>query len=84
MNSIVTSSNTTLPVGMVSDYNNTNASVAVKTYRLETSKGAETYAPTRGGNDMSFAQAVYGDGPYSLARPNSTSEILAQNIDLIA
>ena len=84
MNSIVTSSNTTLPVGMVSDYNNTNASVAVKTYRMETSKGTEAFTPVKNGNNMSFAQAVYGDGPYSLNRPNSASEILAQNIDLIA
>lgn len=83
MYNIVTSSNTTLPVGMVQDYNNTDPSLAVTTYRTETSASpmpAYTTEPKEG----SFAQAIYGDGPYSLNHPNSTSDVLCQNIDYIA
>jgi len=31
-----------------------------------------------------FADAVYSGGPYSLMRPNATTDMVAQNIDLIA
>ena len=31
-----------------------------------------------------FAQAIYGDGPYSLLRPNNTTESRAVNIDYVA
>ena len=79
---IITSSNTTLPVGMVSNKNNTDAALAMKTYRAETTGYQPTY--TGATNDFSFAQAIYGDGPYNLTHPNSASEILAQNIDLTA
>lgn len=83
MLNITTSSNTTLPVGMIQNYNNTDASLAVKTYRIETSSNPMTFQaePTP---QNSFAQAIYGDGPYSLNRPNSTSDVLCQNIDYIA
>ena len=83
MTAITTSSNTTLPVGMVADYNNTNAALAVKTYRTEMSANPQIYVKSSG-NENSFANAIYGDGPYSLNHPNSISEVLAQNVDVIA
>lgn len=81
MGFIYSGSNTTLPIGRVEDYNNTNPSRGVAIYRtLQTSGTPMSFSP----HSTQFAQTIYGDGPYSLLRPNSTSDVLAQNIDLMA
>ena len=83
MLNVTTSSNTTLPVGMIQNYNNTDASLAVKTYRMETSSNPMTFSAEPMAK-TAFAKAIYGDGPYSLNHPNSTSDVLCQNLDFIA
>ncbi len=71
----------TTPTGL---YSGTEGSAVAKFYRtLATSSNpssfrAENYRTT------DFARAVYGDGPYSLLRPNNTSDIKAINIDYVA
>lgn len=83
MVNIYTGSNTTIPIGMVQDYNNTNASAAVKMYRtLATSPNPSTFHAEKMHTD--FAQAIYGNGPYNLLRPNNTTETRALNIDYVA
>ena len=37
-----------------------------------------------GDHDNGFAKAVYGNGPYSLIRPNNASDVLAVFIDYSA
>lgn len=83
MYDITTSSNTTLPVYTTQDYSNTDTSLAVKTYRIETSSNPITILPESMPR-TTFAQAIYGDGPYSLIHPNTASDILCQNIDTLA
>lgn len=76
-------SNMTLPIGM--NYNNSDTGIsAVKTYRaIATSSNPMTYMPEET-HTTDFAQAIYGNGPYSLLRPNSASDVLCLNLDLIA
>lgn len=85
MVNIYSASNTSLPIGKVMDYNNTNPSRRVALYRVAPERFSQP-APIEQYNQQpnSFARAIYGDGPYSLLCPNSTTEILAQNIDLLA
>ena len=84
MGFIYSGSNTTLPIGRVEDYNNTNPSRSVAIYRtLQTSGTPMSFSPEIKHNTQ-FAQTIYGDSPYSLLRPNSISDVLAQNIDLMA
>jgi hypothetical protein len=81
---VYSSSNTTLPIGRVADYNNTNPSRAVKMYRTlstGTNLGA-AYFPKQTQSD--FARLIYGNRPYSLLHPNVTSDTLAKNTDYIA
>ena len=78
---IYSNSNSGIPIGRVADYNNTNPSRAITSFRnLAKATNPVTINPQR--ND--FASAVYGDGPYSLTMPNQASDILALNIDYIA
>ena len=78
-----TGTNTTAPIGMVNDYNNTNPSRAISMYRtLATSPNPSSYHAEKTTTD--FAQAVYGDGPYNLLRPNNTTAETAVNIDFVA
>ncbi len=78
---IYSNSNSGIPIGRVADYNNTNPSRAITSFRnLSAAHNPLTINPQR--ND--FASAVYGDGPYSLTMPNQASDILALNIDYIA
>ena len=80
---IYTGSNTTAPIGRIEDYNNTNPSRGVAVYRtLSANSNQQPAAEAR--HQTQFAQIVYGNGPYNLLRPNATSEILAQNIDVMA
>lgn len=86
MGYIYSGSNTTSPIGKVMDYNNTNPSRGVTVYRmlstnhlvLDVNHGGKT------GFSRSFADAIYGDGPYSLLHPNATTEYSANNIDTLA
>lgn len=84
MGFIYSGSNTTLPIGRVEDYNNTNPSRGVAIYRTLQTSGTPMSFPPEVKHNTQFAQTIYGDGPYSLLRPNSTSNVLAQNIDLMA
>lgn len=86
MGYIYSGSNTTMPIGKVMDYNNTNPSKGVALYRILTTD-YEPHLPVSqasSGHSTSFANAIYGGGPYSLLHPNSTTEYLAQNIDTLA
>jgi len=83
MGYIYSGSNTTTPIGKVMDYNNTNPSKGVALYRvLQTNY--EPVSSQRNSNPTTFAGAIYGEGPYSLLHPNSTTEYVAQNIDTLA
>lgn len=82
MGHFYTTSNTTVPIGKVMDYNNTNPAGRVALYRL--SSNGVLRNPLRGDFSGSFAQAVYGDSSYSLTCPNVRSDVVAQNIDYIA
>lgn len=84
MVNIYSTSNTSLPIGKVMDYNNTNPSSNVALYRVAAEGFSQTAPIVEHTQQNSFAQAIYGDGPYSLLCPNATSEFLAQNIDLLA
>ncbi len=84
MGYINTSSNTTMPIGSIQDYNNTNPSKGVAAYRVLTAANPNTFTSFQAKQKSGFASAIYGNGPYSLLRPNSTSEVLARNIDLMA
>lgn len=84
MVNVYTGSNTTLPIGMIQDYNNTNPSRAVNLYRtLATSPNPSSFHAEKS-HALNFAQAIYGDGPYSLLRPNNTTDVKAVNIDYVA
>lgn len=84
MGYIHTGSNTTMPIGSIQDYNNTNPSKGVAAYRITTASNLHTSTSFQPSQKSGFASMIYGDGPYSLLRPNSTSEILAKNLDLMA
>ena len=80
---IYTGSNTTIPVGMVMDYNNTNPSQGIALYRsLRPASGY--FIPQFNYSNNLFAQAIYGNGPYSLLHPNNTTSLVAQNQDYLA
>lgn len=82
MGFIYSSSNTTLPIGRVEDYNNTNPAHRIAIYR--TKQTMSTPLSANGHSTTQMAQLIYGNGPYSLLRPNSTSNVLAQKLDLMA
>lgn len=84
MVNIYSTSNSSLPIGKVMDYNNTNPSRNVALYRVAAERFPQTAPIVEQNQQNSFAQAIYGDGPYSLLCPNATTEFLAQNIDLLA
>lgn len=86
MGYIYSGSNTTSPIGKVMDYNNTNPSRGVAIYRLLGSENTVSTSRYSVNRDFSneFSNAIYGDGPYSLLHPNSTTEMVANNIDTIA
>lgn len=74
-------SNITLPIGLGTD---TNATRAASMYRtLATSPNPSRFEAEKE-HASNFAQAIYGDGPYSLLRPNNTTESRAVNIDYVA
>jgi hypothetical protein len=82
---VYSSSNISIPVGKVADYNNTNASRAIKLYRMsfatKPNLGAK-YLPEQSQN--SFANLIYGNGPYSLNHPKVSSNTLANVTDYLA
>lgn len=81
MTNIYTGSNTTSAVGM--DYN-TNPSRAANLYRtLATSPNPSSFRAEKNEN-FDFANAIYGQGPYNLLRPNNTTETTAARLDFIA
>lgn len=81
---VYSGSNSTAPIGKVMDYNNTDPSRGIKLYRLMSAASNPLTVQASNYNTSDFAQAIYGDGPYSLLRPNAISEHLANNIDLLA
>lgn len=76
---VYSAQNITLSTGM----NFTGKSRGVSLRRFN---GTEviTSGSAQQGFSTDFAQAVYGDGPYSLTCPNRTTEFLGQNIDALA
>ncbi|MBQ8460479.1 hypothetical protein IJ541_10315 [bacterium] len=80
---IYTGSNTTVPVGMVMDYNNTNPSRGILLYR-SLRPDFSNFSPQFNYSNNSFAQAIYRNGPYSLLHPNNTTSLVAQNQDYLA
>lgn len=78
---IYSASKSGIPIGRVEDYNNTNPSRAIRAFRETSYSPAMTASPQK---YLNFASAIYGEGPYSLLRPNQTSDILAKNIDVMA
>lgn len=84
MGYIHTSSNTTMPIGRVQDYNNTYPAKGVAAYRILTARNLHTPTSSQISQNSEFSSMVYGNGSYSLLRPNSTSDILAQKLDLMA
>ncbi len=84
MGIIYSGSNTTAPIGKVTDYNNTNPSKAVALYRLHSPNPLTVNASGYNTQSTGFAQAIYGDGSYSLLHPNSTTDYVANNIDVLA
>ncbi len=83
---IYSTSNTNVPIAGIADYNNTSPSRQVALYRI-LNAGMNPLSintvPTEHYVD-SFAHAIYGDGPYSLLHPNSTTEFCARNVDVLA
>lgn len=74
-------STTTPPIGL---YQNIDGFSAAKFYKtLATSSNPATFE-AKNYQSTDFARAVYGDGPYSLLRPNNTSDVKALNIDYVA
>ena len=73
---------TTHPNGMFQG--NTNTSRGINQYRpIETSPNPSSFHAEKF-HASSFAQAIYGDGPYSLLFPNNKTETRAVNVDYIA
>jgi hypothetical protein len=78
MVSFYTSSNTSIPVGRVEAYNNTNPARQIASYRqIGTTLPQST-------TQMTSPQNLFANGQFNLLHPNQKSETLAQNIDLIA
>lgn len=86
MGYIYSGSNTTIPVGGIMDYNNTNPSRGVANYRMLAPLYATNQFPQSNQSSSSgeIASAMYKGGSYSLIHPNCTSNILAQNVDVLA
>lgn len=82
---VYSGSNTTSPIGKVMDYNNTNPSCSVGIYRLLSSNKMSYISNTEQADFSSnFANAIYGDGPYSLNHPNMSTEYVARRFDALA
>lgn len=81
---IYTGSNSTMSVGRIQDFNNTNPSKGVAAYRNLNSSNPKSFTPYDMTQKVDFATAIYGNGPYSLSCPNVTSETLAKSFDVIA
>ena len=74
--------NMTPPIGIGT--NDTNSLRAINMYRtLRTSPNPSSFHAEKT-HASNFAQAIYGDGPYSLMCPNNTTETKAVNLDYIA
>ena len=85
MGYIYSGSNTTLPIGKVMDYNNTNPASGVAAYRMLGPTIAVSSAyPEKSGFSENFSLAIYGEGPYRLLHPNSLTNEVANNLDLLA
>ena len=80
---VYTGSNTTAPIGIIEDYNNTNPSRGVAIYRT-LSANFNWQPMTESRQQTQFAKLIYGDGPYSLHHPNVQSEVKAQTYDYLA
>lgn len=82
---VYSGSNTTSPIGKVMDYNNTNPSRSVEIYRLLSSNKMSFISNSEQTDfSSSFANAIYGDGPYSLIHPNMSTEHVAKRFDAFA
>lgn len=81
MANIYSASKSTSPIAM--DYH-TNPSKGLSFRGIQNFKSEITTSgfPQKGFSS-DFAAAVYGNGPYSLEHPNATSDILANNLDLL-
>lgn len=82
---VYSAANVNAPIGKISDCNNTSLSANVALYRIlnpDNNLFLPSFGSTAFNND--FAQAIYGDGPYTLLHPNSTTEFRAQNVDILA
>lgn len=84
MVSVNSNYNMTSPIGITQEKNGTNTTGVVGMYgKLATSSNPSTFK-AENYHSTDFAKAIYGDGPYSLLRPNHTSDITAVNIDFVA
>ena len=83
---IYSASNSTMPVGKVMDYNNTNPSRGIAFYRLlsETHNPLNVQTKTFEASSFSFADAIYSGGPYSLLHPNANNSFRANVVDYLA
>ena len=79
---VYSGSNSTVPIGKVMDYNNTNPSSKVAVYRIL----SQSYNPQQSMTTLenNFSNAFYHNSGYSLEHPTVTGHKLAQNIDLLA
>lgn len=81
MGYVYSGSHTTIPIGRVADYNNTNPSRAVAIYR--TLATPQFVSSEQRSGQVDFSTLIYGNSGYSLLHPNSTTETVAQKVDII-
>ncbi len=72
-----------VPAGKASDYESSRSG-SVSTYRVSETGNPIAIESGFGGMNSDFAQAIYGDGPYSLVYPNNRNDIRAQILDFPA
>lgn len=62
----------------------TDAGASVSAAKIQKTTSTSSAYPTEDPMPNEFAQAIYGDGQYSLIHPNNTTDEIAVNIDYIA
>ncbi|MBD5402795.1 hypothetical protein HDR58_08355 [bacterium] len=82
MDNVYSASSFKPAVGIPSDYNRNSASKRIEETQVVVD--GSNYMRTENNVKNEFAQAVYGDGPYSLDHPNMLTEFNAVNIDYLA
>lgn len=73
-----TSSKMTVPPGLTNEYVNTGLRAAGMRGTLPTAPNPTSFQPD------DFASAIYQNGPYSLLRPNNTTDLVAVVLDYSA